>query len=156
MNKFIDQLVNILSDNQLFEMAYNRRDYMNKLFSLTRQLLENWCLIRYCSITNRGETKNHWKSELRAYLMQLNGMTVKLDKTKITRQQLIKYDEANKPNKIYNYIAQKFEKENIDIDSPEVESAVNDCSEYGIDEMIDIICESSMDKNKIKLYLDQI
>ena len=34
----------------LYEMAFKRKDYKDKGDNLSQQIIENWCLVRHCTI----------------------------------------------------------------------------------------------------------
>lgn len=53
MTRLVEYIVKNLERSYIFEMAYERREYMNKLFELRLQLVENWALIRYCSLYDK-------------------------------------------------------------------------------------------------------
>ena len=85
MTRVVEYIVKNLERSYIFEMAYERREYMNKLFELRLQLVENWALIRYCSLyDNENLNKNHLKKELFAHISNLNKMKLKVDKTRAT------------------------------------------------------------------------
>lgn len=50
MIKLVECIIEKLSNTRLFEMAFQRRVYMKTLFDLRLQLVENWALIRYCTL----------------------------------------------------------------------------------------------------------
>ena len=61
-----------ISNTWLFEMAYNRQEYLYRIMGLNKQIVENWCLVKYCNLYDE-ENKNrlHWSSELIAHLENL-------------------------------------------------------------------------------------
>ena len=60
------------------EMAMSLKDYKNKVESLMQQILENWCLVRYTTITgDKADLKNHWCLELSAHINNVASMKVK-------------------------------------------------------------------------------
>ena len=62
------------------------KDYKNRVDGLRFQLVENWCLCKYCSLFDRdNQNFNHWKIELRSVLKNLKMINIKgnIDKYKI-------------------------------------------------------------------------
>jgi hypothetical protein len=148
MNNYIkDLIVEYFSNTSLFEMAYTREKYMLRLFNLKTQIIENWCLIHYCSLTNRTETKKHWGDELSAHIDNLRDMTIKTSKKRATEQEYLDNLELDNPIKIKHIIKNKFKKENIDITTDVYEKVCDDFASYGIHEIIDIICMNYSDEN---------
>lgn len=149
-------LVEQLEKTHLYEMAYNRSRYIDEVDNLLKQLIENWCLIRYCTISGeKQELKNHWKQELKAHIDNLAKMSVKVDKTKTTRFALIDQPESKNVDWIIQVISMKFDEENIDVNLSDVEEAATDLVEYGLDELVEIIC-AKYNYNNIKDYVNSI
>ena len=56
----------------LMEYAYKRKEYERDASARMQQILENWCLIHYVSLTGDKEVlKNHWKSELDTLIIDI-------------------------------------------------------------------------------------
>ena len=101
-------------------MAENRSKYQDILRNLQKQIIQNWCLVRYCTITNTNmDLRSHWCSELIGYLYDICEIKLKDDKTykiklKATKQQYLEYSELDTDkDKIWIGIKQKFDKEHI-------------------------------------------
>ena len=87
---------------------------------MQKQIIQNWCLIRYCSLTNtKLDLRSHWCSELIGYLYNICEIKLKDDKSnkiklKATKQQYLEYSELDTDrDRIWVSIKQKFDKENI-------------------------------------------
>ena len=52
-----EYVYNALKNTTLLEYLIHRNKFVELCWSLSQQILENWCLIRYCTLTNRNETK---------------------------------------------------------------------------------------------------
>ncbi|MBO6272460.1 hypothetical protein J6O48_06745 [bacterium] len=160
MNKFIEYIIKTFSETKLFEMAYDRKEFKKLIENLAYQIYENWCLIRYCSITNtKEELKIHWKSELRAYLRKICRAEFKLNRTTAIKEVLMNLLELNNNynNHLIDDIAYKFETEQIDLikETDIIEEIINDWQSYGLDDIIMILSDK---KNiyKINDYTDSI
>ena len=80
MIKLVECIVEKLSKTRLFETAFQRRVYMKTLFDLRLQLVENWALIRYCTLQKSNEeyhnlidvsqTRNHWEKRIKSAYIQ--------------------------------------------------------------------------------------
>lgn len=46
-------ILEAISNTYLFEMAYSREKYIDRLMGLDMQILENWCLIKYCNMFDK-------------------------------------------------------------------------------------------------------
>ena len=168
MIKLVECIVEKLSKTRLFEMAFQRRVYMKTLFDLRLQLVENWALIRYCTLQESNEeyyniidvsqTRNHWEKELRAHIFNLYKMKLDIDKTRATEQELIEYSEFKNIDNIKEIIEFKFDVEGILNDDSKdiIDEIAKDFVEYGLDELIDIICKKKLSVNEIKEYLSNI
>jgi ethanolamine utilization protein EutP (predicted NTPase) len=156
MTRLVEYIVKNLERSYIFEMAYERREYMNKLFELRLQLVENWALIRYCSLyDNENLNKNHWKKELFAHISNLNKMKLKVDKTRATEQELIDKAEFNNVENIIKIIEFKFEIEDLTNDET-IRTIAEDFTEYGLNELITIISNNNLTATELKDYLDTI
>lgn len=168
MIKLVECIVEKLSKTRLFEMAFQRRVYMKTLFDLRLQLVENWALIRYCTLQESNEeyhnlidvsqTRNHWEKELRAHISNLYNMKLDVDKTQATEQELIEYSEFKNIDNIKEIIEFKFDVEGILNDAAKdiIDEIAKDFVEYGLDELIEIICKKKLSVNEIKEYLSDI
>ena len=168
MIKLIEYIAEKLTNTRIFEIAFQRRVYMKTLFDLRLQLVENWALIRYCTLQKSNEeyhnfidvsqTRNHWEKELRAHIYNLYNMKLDVDKTRATEQELIEYSEFKNIDNIKEIIEFKFDVEGIlyDDDKDIIDEIAKDFVEYGLDELIEIICKKKLSVNEIKEYLSNI
>ena len=168
MIKLVECIVEKLSKTRLFEMAFQRRVYMKTLFDLRLQLVENWALIRYYTLQKSNEeyhnlidvsqTRNHWEKELRAHISNLYKMKLDVNKTRATEQEFIEYSEFKNIDNIKEIIEFKFDVEGILNDAAKdiIDEIAKDFVEYGLDELIDIICKKKLSVNDIKEYLSDI
>lgn len=101
------------------EMAMTLSDYKKKVESLMQQILENWCLIRYVSLTgDKIELKNHWKNELLTHMNNIASSKIKNGDSLSVKMNAIFYlwnkvDWDTDERCISQRLFAKFKKENI-------------------------------------------
>lgn len=101
------------------EMAYSLSEYKDKSDNLIPQIVENWCLVRYVTLSgDKIEYQNHWRKELIAHLRNIAQMKLKNGNNSTTKQNALyslwnRRDLDNDENCIHLHIVQKFEEENI-------------------------------------------
>lgn len=110
------------------EMAMSLSDYKKRVEALMQQILENWCLIRYVSLTgDKEEYKNHWKTELKAHINNIATIKVKSgNKMNAIFQLWNMYDWDTDEQTIARRLATKFETENIPTMGPVFAQIVSD------------------------------
>lgn len=119
MRSLIEILVEAFSETKIFEMAYSREKYIDHIHSLTHQIIENWCLIKYCNIYDKENyNRLHWSKELIAHMSNLMQQKIKngINKERTTKFALIEQEELNNPEVVKNIIEVKFDFENIETD----------------------------------------
>lgn len=98
------------------EMAVSLKDYAARVDNLRFQLVENWCLCKWCQLFD-PKCKNfpHWVVELRACMNNLKLINIKngIDKRKVLLRMLVKDYDYNDANMIERIIRGKFLRENI-------------------------------------------
>ena len=157
MKKLQNYLVEMFCKTQLFEMAYNRSKYQDNLDSLTDQLVQNWCLVRYCSaFDENNRNRSHWKQELYSHISNIQRMLLKVDKFKATQEVLIGWRELNDADQVIRAIDNKWYDERLDIDAEYTDIIVSDFIEYGVDELIKILSEKSLTRADINDYINNI
>ena len=93
--------------------------HKDKSDNLIPQIVENWCLIRYSSLSGEYlNLKPHWKSELKSHLNNIRQMKLKTNNSSLTKQNALfnlwsKRDLDKDENTIYSHIYFKFEEEGI-------------------------------------------
>ena len=102
----------------LMEYAIPRSEFIEKISNQCQQILENWCLVRYCSIFGRTQTKEHWMSELGTAIMRASKGQIKKNNSYETRVKAIEEafdwnDLPSSPEHIYDLVVDKFVKEGI-------------------------------------------
>ena len=126
-----NSIYNIINETKLFKYLIHRDKYVDMCFNLSYQIFENWCLIRYCTLTNRKLTKEHWKDELSSYLYKIgmNGIKANnspMSRTKAIRQGFDMGDLFNVSTSLIKSLKRKFNKEDINIDDDILYTIIND------------------------------
>lgn len=158
----VEYIVRAIENTYIVEMAYDRKKFKDLIDNLSNQLVENWFLIRYCTITNdKNELKNHWKQELRAHISNINHPTFKMDRRKAIEEVLIGWQELNTNvnNNIINKFFDKFIDERIIINDNDKEDIINelinDWLEYGLNDLIDVLSNKTLGYELMN-YVDSI
>ena len=134
-------------------MAIPLKDYKNRVDGLRFQLVENWCLCKYCSLFDQDNPNfNHWKIELRTVIKNLKMVDIKnnIDKHKTITRMLINDYDYNDYLMILRIIDDKFDDEHID-DRIKKERVSIEFSK-NVNELIDVI---SNDAFKINDYMNK-
>lgn len=97
MKKLIDYILESISNSYLFEMAYDRKKYCDLITYLHKQIVQNWCLVKYCNLYDEENyNRLHWSKELISHLENLQDIKLKAgDKLKATEMELIEYNELD-------------------------------------------------------------
>lgn len=156
MKSINEYIIDVFGNTKLFEMAHERSKYMDLVMELSSKITEHWCLLRYSTLNGKLKTHNHWQGELRAFMMKLANIKIKVDKTKATKEVLIKWEELDDWEQVMKIISVKWYNEGFDIESKETEEIAKDFAEYGVYDMIDIICNPKIKLQEINNYLNNI
>lgn len=120
MNETVDHALNRMGIpnyiDMITEMAIPLKDYKRRVEGLKFQLVENWCLCKWCQLYNpECENFNHWITELRACIDNLKLPNIKngINKKQTLKRMLIDNFDYNDKNMIVRIINDKFDTENI-------------------------------------------
>ena len=101
-------ILETISNTWLFEMAYSRQNYLHQIMSLNKQIVENWCLIKYCNLYDEENyNRLHWSKELIAHIKK------GLDKLKTTEYGFIYQAELDNEDIVYKMLYRKWKDENL-------------------------------------------
>lgn len=147
-----EYILGVIQESYIFEMAYDRKEIRKRVEALTNQIIENWCLVTYCSLYDKNNTnKYHWKQELKAHLYNIYEMKIKGGnaKTKYNLISEIIYDkkEITTSSKISSIIRIKFRKENMIIRNDICDLCIED-----LKHIIELISNNENDDNTDKIY----
>lgn len=139
----------------LMEMAYDRKEIQMEFKHQFNNILTNWCLLKYISLTDdKKELRNHWKMELFNAIESVQSMSLTKGNNRKTVQKALlefyytkaEYDKKN----LAPIVELKFEIENIAFDVFEL------CEQFK-EEIFNIIHLIAFDDvNKIKSYVNGI
>ena len=152
MKSIKEYILGVIQESYIFEMAYDRKEIRKRVEALTNQIIENWCLVTYCSLYDKNNTnKNYWKQELKAHLYNIYEMKIKGGnaKTKYNLISEIIYDkkEITTSSKIASIIRVKFRTENIIIHNDICDSCIEN-----LKYIIELISNDENDDNTDKIY----
>ena len=120
MMKLIDYILEQLSETAIFEMAYDRKELKKRVEGILKQIIENWCLVRYCTLYDKDNiNKNHWRKELQTHLFNIFEMNIKggnySSKYNLISEIVFDKREITTSNKVSLIIRNKFRNEGIAI-----------------------------------------
>lgn len=149
-------LKNILKEDLILEMSIPKKSFKDKIENLSQQILENWCLVRFCKLTNRTTLKTHWSYEFRNHILSLMRYKIKQNNDYENRLKVVKevWDELeyNTDTNVINMtVNNKFRKEDIDTKSQEYYQVLEDCMNES-NTIIDLIAKA--DINLLDDYVD--
>lgn len=152
MKSIKEYIFDVIQESCIFEMAYDRKEIKKRVEALINQIIENWCLIKYCSLYDKTNTnKYHWKQELKAHLYNIYEMKIKGGnaKTKYNLISEIIYDKKDitTSSKISSIIRVKFRTENIIIHNDICDSCIEN-----LKYIIELISNNENDDNTDKIY----
>lgn len=142
----------------LNEYFVKRSKFVDNVWHLSYQIIENWCLVHYCTLVGRTELKEHWKDELIAHLTNIGRDGIKANNSVGTRMKAIAegFDYASLydgSERILQIVQDKFKQENINIDDAVIQT-VKDCSQ-AINDIAKVIAEYHV-KIGIREYVNTI
>ena len=163
MNITEEQLNNIIREQiekYLIEYTDPRNRFIDRADDLLPQLIENWCLVHYCTLMNTdiNQCKNHWKSELRNIIFQMGIKKVGNNKPQIRHKAFIEaFDRSNLLDDVemaYISCIGKFEKENISWENNDIyQQCINDLISHK-ENIVNILV--NFNKNDIIDYINKI
>lgn len=115
----------------IMEMPFPRSVYKERVDAEFPQVLTNWSLVHYCTITNTESYKKHWKGKFRGHMYAIARLEVKGGDSPQKRQkvlaEIIEENNFLSPKVMTLTICNKFIEEKIDIHSQEFIQVINDC-----------------------------
>lgn len=139
------------------EMSLTRSTYKERVRPLLNQILENWCLVRYCTIVGQTKYKKHWSDELFGYIITISCWKLKKNDKIEIREKVLReiWDEEDFTDAqcLRMAISRKFINEKIDINSDNVLKCITDCIK-DTNNLIQVILQR--DINAIISYIETI
>lgn len=120
MTTIKEYILEKLQNTLVFDMAYSRKELKNSFDDILDQIIENWCLVKYCLLYDTNNiNKNHWTDELTAHMYNILKRQLKNggEDAKLQLLKLVAYDQKEYTTAIAikKCIRLKFKRENIQI-----------------------------------------
>lgn len=133
------------------EMAYTKSQFEFKLDNLADQILQNWCLVKWCDDNPKEQKsvnlRNHWASELKGHMKTIINTSLKSGrKDKVIKNVLIDRLELNDSTQVARRIRDKFNKE-------ELSKYINTISQACSDNIEEICNVLSKDEQNMEDYI---
>ena len=158
MTTIKEYILEKLQNTLVFEMAYSRKELKNSFDGILDQIIENWCLVNYCSLYDVQNTnKTHWADELTAYMYNILKRQLKngSEDAKLQLLKSVAYDqkEYTTAAAIKRCIRLKFKKENIQITN----ELCSDCIE-DLETILELISKRDTEENyeNIDTYIENL
>ena len=161
MDLIKEQTQKVLENNIngiLTEMAYPRKKVKERIDNLFPQIIENWCLVHYVTLSGDKEIyKNHWKNELLTHLSNVARIAIKdndsFDSRKCVVNEIIIENDYTLPSVIDFVIFNKFRKENINTKDKIYGNVINDFIS-NVSNIVNLI--SNKNRDEITEYVENI
>lgn len=144
INKPVHETIKELDSEMVIEMALPLKEFRKRVDRLRFQLIENWCLCKYCSLFSpENDNFGHWITEFNSCAKNLRDFEIKghIDKQKTLKKILIDEYDYNQPRKILTIIREKFDEEKIN--DPKIRTTVS----TGFSESINVLIDFLVDTN---------
>ena len=135
------------------EMSYSLKEYRDGAEALRIQIVENWCLCKYCHIFDTENlNRQHWMTELLSYIERLKRarITKGMDKRKSLERVWVKMCDLNDREMVFDIIKNKFKREHF-TDISKITTIANEFADGGIHRLIDCISNKEIEVDE---YMD--
>ena len=104
--------------SMIMEYAIPRIEFIRNVSNMVQQIIENWCLVHYCTLFGDRTEKEHWRNELTAHMLNVSRKTIKKNDSYETRLKAVSegFDWNDLPSdasKVYSIVCHKFIVEGI-------------------------------------------
>ena len=147
-----------LQNTLVFEMAYSRQELKTIFDGILDQIIENWCLVKYCSLYDPSNiNKNHWVNELTAHMYNILKRQLKNGaedaKLQLLKSVTYEHKEYTTAIAIKNCIRLKFKKENIQIPNEVCSACIED-----LETILNLISKRDTEENyeNIDTYIENL
>ena len=147
INETVNDVLNRIG--MINEMAVPLKTYKARVDGLRFQLVENWCLCKWCQLFNpECENFAHWATELKTCIDNLKFLDIKnnIDKRKTLIKMLVKDYDYDNANMIERIIRGKFVRENL-TDNTQKSQVCTECAD-NINELINAISMEAIDSDE--------
>lgn len=141
LNKFLNH--SLIKDLLLTEMAMSLKDFKDRILHLQFQLVENWCLCKWCQLFDiENDNFCHWLTEFKVYANAIYYIKLKSgNKRKTLIKEFIENYDYNDSDKIFSIIQDKFIQEGIQ-DISQIKTVSIEFSQK-IEKLIDALCSTT-------------
>lgn len=146
IDETVDDVLNRIG--MINEMAVPLKTYKARVDGLRFQLVENWCLCKWCQLFSpECENFAHWINELKACINNLKFLDINsgIDKRRTLIRMLIKDYDYDETNMIVRIINDKFDIEKITDGSQRARVAADFAD--GIQSLIEVISIDTISTN---------
>ena len=145
-------LIEYIESNIITEMAKSLSDFKQLVSDLSDQIVENWCLVKWCDIypdeLTSKRLRNHWATELKSYLYKISKERLKsCRKDKVIQDEWFDHLELNDAQIVSDIIRNKFNKDGL-------EKYINIISEECANSAKDICKVLNSSPNEIESYIN--
>ena len=141
-----DEVFNRLKD-KIANESISRDDYSSVADGVSQQLVENWCLCKYCQMfDSENQNYRHWMTEFRSYAIKLKRLNLKSgSKKKLLTKLYVDDFDFDDTKTIFVMISDKFEVEGFDdldarmIVADEFSSSINELIGCISDERLQLV-----------------
>ena len=147
-----------LQNTLVFEMTYSRKELKNSFDGILDQIIENWCLVKYCSLYDTNNiNRNHWTNELTAHMYNILKRQLKNggEDAKLQLLKLVTYEQKEYTTSaaIKRCIRLKFKKGNIQIYDEVCSACIED-----LETILNLISKKDTDENyqNIDTYIESL
>lgn len=143
---------------ELSEMSIPRKEYKERIENLSQQLLENWCLVRWCRNVNlkTHPLRNHWAKELRTHFVAMANLNMKNGdypkRLKLVRE-IWKERDFDNADTVRLIVSGKFDDEQINRNSEVFQKTTEECAHAANDITMLIALR---DYNRISQYIKKL
>ena len=144
-HSIVNETVEDTMKRNILEMALPLKTFKNRIDNLRFQLIENWCLLKYCQLYDpNNQNISHWGAELLACLKNLRDFEIKgkISKEKTLVKMLIDDYDYDESRKILAIIRDKFDIEHFVDMSKREEVALEFVN--SLRELIAFLCNDAM------------
>ncbi len=148
----------VLNEELLMEMAYPRNEFVRMVYDKLQQIIQNWCLVRYSTLTGDNPNKSHWKTELLTHIVSVASNKIKKNNSyqnrfKATKEVWEKKECDRDVNVVGMLALPQFIEEGIDYKDVICKQVFYDCMNAS-SSLIQII--AAADEEAIKQYIESI
>ena len=158
MTTIKEYILEKLQNTLVFEMAYSRKELKNSFDDILDQIIENWCLVKYCSLYDvQNINRNHLTNELTAHMYNILKRQLKNggEDAKLQLLKSVTYDkkEYTTASAIKKCIRLKFKKENIQITDELCSACIED-----LETILELISKRDTEENyeNIDTYIENL